>query len=291
MQSVRLNTLVDVQVVIDATNREATPIRPGSHFSFPIRLTNVGDRSLEWSDPHPLNVSYRWLSEEGEVLERDGRRTVMPVERLLPGERHELQVRGEAPSNAGLYHLQVSLVLEGVHWACDVSPTGWSTVALQLVPAPVWPEALLTSVGGRAIRGALIASEFERLLDRHSFSLKLLVGVGADDLHRSRGSVLGSDQPTRKPWRGRISEWFRDALGMAALQRQVDEVLEIVLRQEHIGRELESQILSLREDLAAKTDPLKKRAPDFNPSVIESDAKPGGANSRRVKVKKSHGIN
>jgi hypothetical protein len=265
MQSLMMHSLADVAIEVDATNREAAPIRPGSRFSYSIRIINIGNRFLEWSEPHPLTLSYRWLSEEGEVLERDGRRTFLPVSRLVPGERHELELLGETPDVAGICQLQVSLVLEGVHWACDVSPSGWSTVSLRLSPAPAWPDALRNSVGGRAMRGALVASELERVLNRHSFftSEPAPSSVEQPELLTSSQTSPDIARNGRGAWRRKFGDWIRQALGVKSIQHQIEDVLSATDRQERVVRDLENQILLLREDLGLQSDLSNKDSPEL----------------------------
>ncbi len=244
MKSPVLASLIDVPIALVVSNKDTLPFRPGSDFELSVVLINKGDRPLGWSQQNPLNLSYRWLTVDGELLERDGRRTTIPVSPLPPGSRVELDVDGSAPEDEGCYQLQLSLVLEGVHWACDVGSDGWVQRVTNVTPAPAWPIDLKDSRGGRALRGAMVAAELARHLENRTFAVEELqtasVSVTASD-----GSLIDEPKSLFQPMR----DWLRTLLGVRGLEQQLADVITLAGNQAQLGRELESHILTLKEEL------------------------------------------
>lgn len=263
MQRIVLDSLVGVPVVISASNRDKVPFRPGSRFEFPVVLTHTGEHALDWSQEQPLNLSYRWLTPEGEDVDRDGRRTALPADRLIPGARLELDVAGVAPDEEGSYLLQVSLVLEGAHWACDMGSDGWTQLEALVAPAPAWPGELENSRGGRALRGAMAAAELARLVAKRTVAGRLSSGPAASTItaEPDNSSIATNvSEPVRQGWRA----WLRGALGVRGLEDQLSDVIEIASRQEEQALSLEQQIVMLREELLGASSSSKGRAIQSN---------------------------
>lgn len=119
-------------------------LAPGSRARVRLELVNV---SLEtWSEGQGDRLSYHWLDEGGEVVQRDGERTRLPRP-LGPGETIALEAALVAPAAPGRYTLQWELVREHAFWygppahgeravAVDVGPgpRSWSIDQLE-VPA------------------------------------------------------------------------------------------------------------------------------------------------------------
>ena len=238
MQTLVLTSLVDVPIAVIMSNKDTLAFRPGSRFVLPVVLINKGESPLGWSQQNPLNLSYRWLAEDGEMLERDGRRTAIPVTQLPPGSRIELEMEGASPDSEGCYQLQLSLVLEGVHWACDIGSAGWVQRVTNVTPAPAWPTNLKGSPSGRALRGAMVAAELARHLEKRTLAVK----VAETD------SVIA------------VETWLRALLGLRGLEQQLVDVIALASSQEQRGRELENQIVSLKEELQVDLNLLKGRA-------------------------------
>ena len=268
MHTVKLASLNDVPVAVVAKTKGGIPFWPSSRFSIPVSLTNLGDRSLGWTDRNALNLAYRWLGENGEMVERDGRRTFMPVDHLSPGNQLDLEMLGNTPDATGIYRLQVSLLLEGIHWARDVAPTGWAEIVVHVVPAPAWPEDLRHSRGGRALRGAMVAHELGRLLNKQSFEINPARARAESEIDPASQSA-----PTKiakaRPY-DRLRDRVRTILGVGGLKNQLQDVLAITNRQERLLRELESQLLLLRGDLGLDLDMPKVGAPEFEKNMAET---------------------
>lgn len=195
--------------------------RPGGRFSVPIKVTSNADSVLTWTAARALSLSYRWYDEAGVCVVADGSRTRLPVPRLQPFETLDVEVTGEAPAAEGEFTLKVSLLLEGRHWACDVRSSAHCDVQVHLTPAIPWPTELTTSVGAKAIRGALAAAEMARRLKNRNFDMLTLdeggtpLEIGGDGDHGEASSVA----------EGHLAM-------VAARRRDIDELLEFACAQE-----------------------------------------------------------
>ena len=267
MPPVEIESLIGVPVVISSSNRDKVPFRPGSRFEFPIVLTHNGQHPLEWSQGQPLNISYRWLTPNGEIVEREGLRTALPVGSLAPGARLELDVAGISPDDEGSYLLQLSLVLERIHWACDVGSDGWTQVDTLITPAPAWPAELENSRGGRALRGATAAAELARLVAKKTVAGKLSSGFEAASIVTSDPGCSTTATDKHEPARRGLRNWLRGALGVRGLEAQLSEVIQLASRQEEHALELEQQIGMLRQELQGDPPSLRERAVRSKPQA------------------------
>lgn len=259
-----LDSLIGVPVVISSSNRDKTPFRPGNHFAFPVVLVHNGQMPLAWSQAQPLHVSYRWLTPDGEVVEGEGLRTALPHSPILPGARFDLNVTGISPDNEGSYLLQLSLVLEGVHWACDVGPNGSTQVAALVTAPPAWPAELGNSGGGRALRGAMAADELARILAKRPLG-NLSAEPAAVNVPScpDKPSIATRRERRGGGWRNRLLT----ALGVRGLEEQLSDVIELASRQQKLALELEHQIISLREELQG-TPASKARMVRSSPELL-----------------------
>jgi len=250
-----LTSLIDVPISLIVSNKDTLPFRPGSQFELPVVLINKGERPIAWSQQNLLTLSYRWLTEDGDMLERDGRRTWLPVTSLPPGSRVELEMEGTSPDDEGCYQLQLSLVLEGVHWACDLGSEGWVQRVTNVIPASAWPTDLKDSRGGRALRGAMVAAELARHLEKRSFAVQV---APTETVTATASESSLTDDP--KSLFHLMRDWLRALLGVRGLEQQLVDVIALASSQEQRGRELENQIVSLKEELQVDLNVLKGRA-------------------------------
>ncbi|MCL7745477.1 hypothetical protein LV476_11075 [Guyparkeria hydrothermalis] len=80
-----------------------------------VSIENNASFTWENTEDCPINASYHWLNAAGEMECFDGIRT--PLEgAIAPGERAEVEVRVEPPSEPGDYELVLTMVHEGVTW-------------------------------------------------------------------------------------------------------------------------------------------------------------------------------
>ena len=262
MKSVARTSLVDVPIVLSFSNKGSPAVRPGSRFEIPIVLANVGDAPLNWKSGGAPSLAYRWIGQGGEVVERDGLRTPFPSGLVEAGSRVELDLGGISPETPGNYELQVSLVLEGLHWACDVGSVGWTQRAVNVSPAPPWPTHLKGSRGARALRGAMVASKLERLLEQRSFAMQHEASNEKGE-NEATGRPVQSNSDSRANVVVKFRTWLRDALGVTGLQTQLGEVVALASRQEEQALELEKQFLLLRGELRVDQESAVARAPNF----------------------------
>jgi phosphoglycerol transferase MdoB-like AlkP superfamily enzyme len=78
-----------------------------------VLLRNTGADT--WSPERGDRLSYRWLDEDGDIIVRDGLRTVLPHE-VGPGETVTLDMRLRSPDAPGRYVLAVEMLREHVRW-------------------------------------------------------------------------------------------------------------------------------------------------------------------------------
>jgi hypothetical protein len=94
------------------------------HRPFRVCVSNEG---TEWwpggENRRPLiRVAYKWLTQQGDVIEGDGHRTTLPHP-LAPGESCLVEMNVTAPPSAGRYLLAPDLVHEHVRWfQCHAPP-------------------------------------------------------------------------------------------------------------------------------------------------------------------------
>ncbi len=85
-------------------------------------VTIQNNSTFSWSgqNEHPINFSYRWFDDNGNIAEFDGDgiRTPLPAE-IKPGQKIALLVTIKTPSKAGKYKLFLTMVEEDVTWFND----------------------------------------------------------------------------------------------------------------------------------------------------------------------------
>ncbi|MBM3706301.1 MAG: hypothetical protein FJW66_07250, partial [Actinobacteria bacterium] len=82
-----------------------------------IRVKNTGIVTWERGGSEPFYMSYHWLDFETKKTEVfDGERTLLPVDRIEPGQETEMDLKILAPQEPGSYILQVDMVHEGKTW-------------------------------------------------------------------------------------------------------------------------------------------------------------------------------
>lgn len=90
-------------------------VEAGSLFQVSVDVVNAG--WAEWSSegPHPIKLSYHWLTSAGQVEEFDGLRTPLTPP-LAATESRRISLNVQAPSKPGAYLLAVDMVQEDVTW-------------------------------------------------------------------------------------------------------------------------------------------------------------------------------
>jgi hypothetical protein len=81
----------------------------------PVRVKNTSSAVWLTTGDNPVNLSYHWIDDKGEVVVYDGVRTSLgrPV---LPGDELVLSARIHGPAQAGRFLLRLTLVQEWIAW-------------------------------------------------------------------------------------------------------------------------------------------------------------------------------
>jgi glycosyltransferase involved in cell wall biosynthesis len=96
------------------------------------RVTNTGDASFVSTPPHPVNLSYQWLSPDGEPV-MEGTRAELSSP-LVPGASATVTLRLMTPWEPGEYRLRITPVQEHVAWFGDVDPASALDLDVRAVP-------------------------------------------------------------------------------------------------------------------------------------------------------------
>jgi hypothetical protein len=98
-----------------------------------VRLpcTLLNESSQIWATVvgYPINLSYRWLDQTGQPLGIEGQRTPLPVEQIEPSTAVPMSIAIKAPSQPGLYQLQILPVQEQHCW---FDTCGFTSATLQI---------------------------------------------------------------------------------------------------------------------------------------------------------------
>ncbi len=86
-----------------------------------ITIQNKGKERLVSLPPYPVNISYHWLKDTGEMTLRDGIRTPLRLP-ILPLGKRAYTIEVIAPEEPGDYVLQVTLVQEQNFWFEQMLP-------------------------------------------------------------------------------------------------------------------------------------------------------------------------
>ena len=117
---------------IDADTTTRT-VAPGTRLPVAVTLTNIGDGWLSSDfDPHPVLVTYRWITPTGTEL-GDEPRTRLPRP-LRPGDHCTISVDIEVPQEPGDWTVAIRAVQEGFVWLDTFTPE-----AAKLIPVAVIP--------------------------------------------------------------------------------------------------------------------------------------------------------
>ena len=105
-------------------------LAPAAEGTVTIDIVNEGWDAWRSDGPHPVHVSYHWLTPAGAMVDFDGLRSDLPRP-LGPGETVRATVAIRAPGTPGAYLLAIDLVREGVTWFSDAGGP-WHTAAIDV---------------------------------------------------------------------------------------------------------------------------------------------------------------
>ena len=82
-----------------------------------IKVKNTGATAWEGTGKAPFYLSYHWLDfDTKKTIVFDGDRTLLPKDKVSPGEEVGMDLKIKAPDKPGNYILQVDMVHEGLTW-------------------------------------------------------------------------------------------------------------------------------------------------------------------------------
>ena len=113
------------RVALGATLPNELPA--GTWHEVPCRIENLAPAFLVSAPPHPVHISYRWVT--GSSAE-EGERTRLPRS-IAPSTSADCYLGLRTPATPGVYELRVTLVQEGVAWFDDLDPSNaWGTTVV-----------------------------------------------------------------------------------------------------------------------------------------------------------------
>ena len=89
---------------------------PGEQATIGVSIVNRSEQVWVGDSFRPVNLSYHWLNDSGEILVFDGMRTPLPAGGIAPGQTLNTETQVLAPHEAGNYTLVLTLVQELVGW-------------------------------------------------------------------------------------------------------------------------------------------------------------------------------
>jgi hypothetical protein len=95
--------------------KDIGPLSVLEEIEVPVRVKNTSSAVWFPIGKSPVNFSYHWIDERGEVVLYDGIRTSLG-QPVLPGDEVTLATRICGPEQAGRFTLRLTLVQEGVAW-------------------------------------------------------------------------------------------------------------------------------------------------------------------------------
>jgi hypothetical protein len=272
MKPTPLTSLAKIPISIVSSNKLVAPFRPRAGFKLPIVVQMTGPGTVQWSKENALNLSYRWFDDKGGCVDREGRRTALSVDHLVSGDRVEVDVAGSTPDEPGVFQLTVSLVLEGVEWACDVTQSGWMEKTVPVTMGPAWPTELRSSAGGRALRGALVAAEIARTVvaERESEAAGRERAAEDDDGRRAlvKAVPLRAVSVTAK-----MKSRLRRAIGIDEIHDQLETLLSSAHRQERNAAALEAEVQALKDQLEREPANPALAIPSFEQQMIDASGR------------------
>lgn len=93
-------------------------------FNLSVQLKNTSTRAWTNHYSYPINLSYHWLDQLGNIVVFEGKRTTLPVQEILSGQTLTIQMQVIAPAVPGQYRLVLLPVQEKHCWfdKCGFTP-------------------------------------------------------------------------------------------------------------------------------------------------------------------------
>jgi hypothetical protein len=94
----------------------ASPMSAGTITTVGVKIANQSEQIWRGDIFRPINFSYHWLRDSGEVLVYSGLRTPLPKGGVEPGMSLAAEIKVEPPLEAGKHTLVLTMVQERVGW-------------------------------------------------------------------------------------------------------------------------------------------------------------------------------
>lgn len=91
-------------------------MKPGARINVNVKIMNQGEQAWKGDIFRPVKLSYQWLTADTITMVREGERTELPIDGVLPDQPICVEMGIMAPSTPGNYTLLLSLVQEKVAW-------------------------------------------------------------------------------------------------------------------------------------------------------------------------------
>jgi len=200
----------------------------GAEVAVPLTITNTGALTWPATGKKPVQISYRWMAEDGvTLLVLEGRRTTLQDD--VPSDTKFNAVASvKAPDRPGRYVIWWDLVHEGVTWFSDAGAWGYrQRVAVGTTPSPRKVGMQRTSLNMNAY------DEFSRqklwYAGLLAFKDHPLLGIGPDNFRRAYGHYLGREQADDRLHANNFYIEVLATLGLAGLAAFVVLIIALAL--------------------------------------------------------------
>lgn len=137
----------------------------GERLEVPVRLSNTSTQDWVGLHFYPINLSYRWMDDSGNVISVEGERTPLPNGSLMAGACVDTKLALIAPDSPGRYRLCAMPVQEMVTWfdVCDFSPLEQTVLVVATNCQRKWlaTDPRIHGRVGHATDGARVTDEKE----------------------------------------------------------------------------------------------------------------------------------
>jgi hypothetical protein len=111
----------DLRARINADVPTGAPAR--ALISVQCAIENLGGATFTNTLPYPVQVAYRWFTDDGEALDGPSPIRTRLARSLMPGDSTACRVVVRTPDEPGTFTLRLTLVQERVAWFDDIDPT------------------------------------------------------------------------------------------------------------------------------------------------------------------------
>lgn len=248
----------------------------GEMISLGVRITN--DSAEDWVGDlmHPINLSYRWLDQAGNIAVTNGERTAFPKNVLRAGASSTLRMGVKAPEHPGRYRLRAMPVQELVCWFDErgFAPLEFAITVVAPDHARHFPaqDVRLFSSVGRIVSQSRVTNNEEGLLLRGPH-LALPAGTW-------RAVLSGHFRTTMGAFASRFTQWIRNQHDPFTFER-TGIVVEVASGQKDGQVLAKHEVTGTRKSLCLEFE-LKTAATDLEVRVWVDEAAQARIHSLRI---------